>query len=495
MPNSLALSWQKLSGSIDRVNDRFTSYRLMLYFLLALVVWAVIGSFFNFVPYNWHEILAAAVWLLVVCWVVNELLARLLNIPANKESNLITALILTLILQPPLDAHGVAVLGAAGAVAMASKYVIVWRKSHVFNPAAAGAFIAGWAFHYDPAWWVGTKFMTPIVVIGGILILRKMKRFTMVGLFLLIYILYLIFGSGIGTDGHFLWLAIISTQVLFFAVVMLTEPATSPTSARQYLTYAGLVGILYSVVKLHISPEAALLIGNMFTFAAQPNRRYELSFVKRAPEADGIYSYLFAKPPGLNFAAGQYMEWTIAQHKSDSRGNRRYFTISSAPEEDFMMFTLKQPPKASAFKQSLAHLKPGDKILAAHLAGSFTLPPDPAQKLAFLAGGVGITPFRSMVKNIADSNQPRDAALIYSATTQAEIAFKDLFKQAGIKTHYIVGQPLDSRGIKELLPDYKHRLFYVSGPYGFVQAMEQALLKLDVARSKIIVDFFPGYDS
>src|SRR5437868_433674 len=147
----------------------------MLYFLLALVGWSLIGSFFNGqIPYNWHQILVSVVWLLAVCWAGNKLIARFLNIPANKESDLITALILALILAPPTTAHGFALVAAAGLAAIASKYVIAVQKSHIFNPAAIGAFVSGELFHNYAAWWVGTKFMTPLVFVGGILIMRKM---------------------------------------------------------------------------------------------------------------------------------------------------------------------------------------------------------------------------------------------------------------------------------------------------------------------------------
>ena len=181
MKNLPSLITQKFTSLLDKINDRFTSYRLVLYFLLALVGWSVLGSFFHQTPYNWHEILVSAVWLVGICWLANKSIARFLDIPANKESDLITGLILTLILSPPQTSTDFAVLAAAAIAAMATKYIITLNKSHLFNPAAAGAFIAGEVFHKYPSWWVGTKFITPLVVIGGLLILRKMKRFTMVG--------------------------------------------------------------------------------------------------------------------------------------------------------------------------------------------------------------------------------------------------------------------------------------------------------------------------
>jgi len=494
MLQSLNIIAQKAGARLDKVNDRFTSYRLALYFLLVLIGWAAIGGIFNKVPYSWYWILVSAGWLLAVCWLANKLLSKFLDIPANKESSLITALILALIMAPGQNGRGLVITAVAGLAAIASKYVITWRKSHIFNPAAAGAFIAGQFFNQFPSWWVGTKFMTPVVVIGGVFVLRKMKRFTLALVFLAVYLLYLIFTAN--PDGHFLWLVLISTQVLFFAIIMLTEPLTSPAAAKFYLPYGLLVALLYSITRLGLSPEEALLIGNIFTFALAANRRYELNFIRRVKEADGIFSYVFSRPAKFQYQAGQYLEWTLAASRSDSRGNRRYLTLSSSPSEKELMFTVKHPPQASAFKRKLDEFKPGSKILASRLAGSFRLPADNSQKLAFLAGGVGITPFRSMARQMIDASDKRDAVLLYSAASDAEISFQQLFKSAeelGLRTGYITDRHIDDAVIRRDIPDYDDRFFYLSGPYGFVNAMESLLLKMGVIYEHIATDYFPGY--
>src|SRR5206468_612917 len=121
--------------------------------------------------------------------------------------------------------------------------------------------------------------MTPIVIIGAILILRKMKRFTLVGVFLATYLLYLIFATSRGGNLHFLWLEIIATPILFFATVMLIEPLTSPSPANKYVPYAVLVGVLYSASRLKLSPEEALLVGNLVGFLIAPKKRYEMRFL------------------------------------------------------------------------------------------------------------------------------------------------------------------------------------------------------------------------
>jgi ferredoxin-NADP reductase len=490
---------QQAVDTADGLLDRLTSYRLLLYSLLAFLIWAVFAALIGQVAFEWYQIAGSAVWLTVVCVAVNFACSRLLNVPSNKESDYISALILALILLPAQDLNDYLILAAAGTVAMLSKYVLVYGRRHIFNPAALAAFAVGRLFDYFPAWWVGTKFITPLVFVAGLLIMRKMKRYLMVSAFMAVYLVYIVINfynlELSGSLGHVIWLGLVSTPVLFFAYIMLIEPSTSPHKLNQMLAYALIVGVLYSVTSLHFAPEEALLIGNIFAFVIAPHRRLALQLVQRRKEAEGIYSYVFAAKDRLKFNAGQYLEWTLPLAKADARGNRRYFTVSSSPTESHLMFTVKEPTQRSSFKTRLGRLKPGDKMLAYQLEGSFVLPKDDAQKIAFIAGGIGVTPFRSITKYLVDSGQKRDIILLYTADNPEEFAFSELFKQAsssGVKTRHIVGR-LESATIKTAIPDYKNRVVYISGPYGFVAAMRQALLNMGVPRQKIISDYFPGY--
>ena len=482
---------------LDHLLDRLTTYRLVLYYLMTLLGWAIIVSLWHKTPYSWNSILVSSVYLAAACWAVNKFLSWLMKIPANKESSLISGLILALILTPAITGHDYLVLAAAATAAMASKYILTVHKSHIFNPAAVGAFISGVLFHTYASWWVGNKFLVPLVVIGGILLARKVKRIQMAGLFGAVYFLTLIWSmpTGTSTDAirHLIWLSLISTSIIFFATVMLTEPLTSPTKLDRQIYYATLVGLLYGINRFHLSPEESLLIGNLFTLAVATKRRLVLDFAGSKQEAEGIFSYLFKKPANFVYEAGQYMEWTLAGH-ADDRGNRRYLTIASAPTEPNMMVSVRVPERPSAFKQRLGSLKPGDKILAGYLSGNFVLPKDHARKLAFMAGGVGITPFRSMLKSLVDHREKRDVILFYSTNKRSELAFGDVFaaaKQIGLKSLY--ASSLSKELIAQNIPDYSQRTFYISGPYGYVKSAGDILIKLGVSPLKIITDYFPGY--
>jgi len=168
---------------------------------------------------------------------------------------------------------------------------------------------------------------------------------------------------------------------------------------------------------------------------------------------------------------------------------------------------------ASTFKRYLAEFKTGSTMLAGSIAGDFTLPWLPWQKkrkLVFIAGGIGVTPFRSMVRYLLDKKEVRDVVLFYSNKTQAEIAYKDVFDAAqaaniGFRAVYTLtdkGIPptwtggrgyVDAAMIAREVPDYKKRLFFISGPRSMVTAFQKTLHDMGVPRRRIKVDFFPGF--
>jgi ferredoxin-NADP reductase len=196
--------------------------------------------------------------------------------------------------------------------------------------------------------------------------------------------------------------------------------------------------------------------------------------------------------------------------KSDGRGNRRYFSIASSPTEEELMFAARFYDGSSAFKRELARMEPGDRIVAAELSGDFVLPQDPGVPLVFMAGGIGITPFRCMIKYLVDKGEKRSITLIYSNYTADEILFTDLLEEAekkiGLKTVYTLTDfnkiPKGWRGrtgfvggkmIANEIPDFRNRHFFISGSLTMVAHLKQALRSVGVHASRIHVDFFPGY--
>ena len=166
--------------------------------------------------------------------------------------------------------------------------------------------------------------------------------------------------------------------------------------------------------------------------------------VQLAPD---IYDFIFTPARRFAFSPGQYMEWTLGHADPDSRGNRRYFTLASSPTEDQLRLGVKFYPNGSSFKQALLDLDHQHEIVATQLAGDFVLPNDPNQKCVFIAGGVGITPFRSMIKYLIDTRQRRSIVLFYANRSIKDIIYKDVFdkaeKQLGLKTVYTVTDSSD----------------------------------------------------
>jgi ferredoxin-NADP reductase len=238
-----------------------------------------------------------------------------------------------------------------------------------------------------------------------------------------------------------------------------------------------------------------------------PQGRVVLTLERIEQAAAGVYDYVFRPDRALRFAAGQYLEWTLPLPQSDSRGNRRYFTIASAPADEEMRLGVKFAPNGSAFKRGLSQLQPGDQIVASQLAGSFTLPRNKRRKLAFIAGGIGITPFRSMLDDLLERGEARPIKLLYGNNRIDEVAYADVLKRAreelGIPTYYAVCDPegatsdmtvgyIDAAMIEERVPDYRERIFYISGPQAMVNATRRTLRELGIPTWRIKTDFFPG---
>ena len=251
---------------------------------------------------------------------------------------------------------------------------------------------------------------------------------------------------------------------------MITEPLTTPPTRRWRMVYGAIVGALFSpfvvIGPISSSPELALLMGNIFSFAVSPKGRRVLTLKEKQAVSDDIHHFTFTSDKKLSFRPGQYLEWTLGHKKIDGRGNRRYFTIASSPTEETIQLGVKFYEPSSSFKKKLLSLAPGDTIMAGQLAGEFVLPKDPAKKLVFIAGGIGITPFRSMVKDINDRDEKRDAILSPSNRTASEVAYRDVFDEAsrtlGLRTIYITtnsGERLTAERIKKEIPDYRDRIF------------------------------------
>ncbi len=280
---------------------------------------------------------------------------------------------------------------------------------------------------------------------------------------------------------------------------MLTEPLTTPPRRGTRLAYGALAGALFApgvhLGSLYSTPELALSISNVFAWIVSPKVRAMLTLKRKDTTSPNTYDFVFTSDKKLSFKSGQYLEWTLPHKKVDTRGNRRYFTIASSPTEEEVHLGVKFYDAPSSFKRALREMEPGGMLTAASLSGDFTLPHNKKEKLAFIAGGIGITPFRSMTKYLLDTNEKRDIVLLYGVRDARDLIYKDIFDAAGsigLKPAYTVGL-ITPDIIKKEVPDYLERMFYVSGPRSMVVAFEHTLHKIGVHRTRIKTDFFPGF--
>ncbi|HEV3245373.1 MAG TPA: hypothetical protein VG102_03370 [Candidatus Paceibacterota bacterium] len=501
--------------TIDSLLNKITMYRLVLYELIFLLATAAALGFFGYLSYNPVAIAASTAFIFIICWATNRIFATAFEAPYNPESTWITALILALIITPPnavFDPQYVALAFWASACAVASKYILAIRKKHIFNPAALGVSATAAVLGLPASWWVGTLWMVPFVLVGGLLIVRKIHRFDLWWAFIGTFgagIFYFTLERGLNIGLSFSQ-SFLYAPAFFLSTVMLTEPATTPPKRWLRILYGAGVGFLFlpnvGVGNFYFSPELALLLGNLFSYLVSSKDKLIFTLKQKVQLTKDVVEFVFTPERGLAFAPGQYMEWTLAHEHPDNRSVRRYFTIASSPTEPDLRLGVKFYAPASSFKKKLFSMQPGEQVIASQLSGDFTFPRDTNKKLVFIAGGIGITPFRSMIQYLLDTDEHRDIVLLYSTRTPEDAVYRDLLDRAvhelGIKVVYAFSEPgmghsgpalINEDLIAHEVPDYHERTFYISGPQGMVTSFKDMLQGMGIGRTSIKTDYFPGF--
>jgi len=495
---------------LDNFLNKFTMYKIVLFGLFFLVIISFIYSFFGVLFYSPIELVFSLFLLLISGFLINYIFSKFFKVSINPESSIITSLILFFILIPSSKIGDVWIYVLASLLAIGSKYLLALNKKHIFNPAALSLTALGLLGIPFISWWIGNSDLFIFVLLVGLIIIRKVRKFQM----FLVYFLFALISISIFAFINnreiisVLKEATLSYPILFLGAVMLIEPFTSPPKIKTQIIYASIVGFLsgaqYNFGFIHSSPELALLIGNIYAYSVSFRKRLELQLLETKKLAENIYEFVFTKPDKFSYISGEYLEWTLGGFRPDIRGSRRFFTISSSPTEKNIKIGIRIGDRPSAFKKKLLHLTKGDKIYANNLAGDFVLRKN--KKYVFIAGGIGITPFRSMIKSAIDKNEKLDAVLFYSCSKEGEFVYSQLFETArnlGVKTIYICSNPsikfsglkgrIDVNLLKNEVPDYKNRYFYLSGPNTLVSNFKKELIKLKITPKKIITDYFSGY--
>lgn len=207
------------------------------------------------------------------------------------------------------------------------------------------------------------------------------------------------------------------------------------------------------------------------------------------------------------FKAGQYFFLTLPNLMyPDDRGPKRHFSIVSSPNEKGVL-TMATRLSDSGFKKTLQELPIGSEVEVGPIAGSFILPEDFNQPLVLVAGGIGITPFMSILKYVAEEKLPANITLIYSNRNQASTAFLKEIEEFSKKIpnfklvltmtedEHWNGEKrmVDARFLKEYTSNLKNPQFYVVGPPAMTEAVVGEVKKVGIVDQNIKIEKFTGY--
>jgi ferredoxin-NADP reductase len=223
----------------------------------------------------------------------------------------------------------------------------------------------------------------------------------------------------------------------------------------------------------------------------------KLTLLEKRNEFSDVVTFIFQPAEKVTWKAGQYYHYVLHHLPTDDRGSDRWFTIASAPFEEHIQITTRFSEKGSSFKKKLHDLAIGKKIEVTDVVGKFFVD-DSSKEYVFIAGGIGITPFRSILKQLEHDSQPINVTLLYSNRDQ-HIVFKDELETIAknnptLKIHYIFSpEHIDEKKIRKLVPDFENKQFYISGPEPMVDTLIEMLKTMGIIEENIMGDWFPGY--
>ncbi|WP_308196830.1 FAD-dependent oxidoreductase [Sinomonas terrae] len=490
---------------------RLPMYRLVVLVLAVIAAYSVILGALGWLPFSGPAMLASLVVCLAASYGVNRVAAAAAHVAPQADSALITGLLLYFLFWPSLAPLDLAVTALACTAATLSKYLLALRGRHAFNPAALGAFVVGLTGWGAATWWVGTPAMLWLVLPGALLVLYRVQRLAMAGLFAVVALAVataVVAQVGVSPLSS-LWQALAQGPLVFFAGFMLSEPLTMPGRRPYQFGYSAIIGLAYALPfalgPVSASPELALLIGNLLAFALGLTRGASLRFVERRTLTPSSYEFVFLPSRRVRFVPGQYAELSLHGGGVTGAGSRRTFSFTSAPSSDVVAFGVSTAPPVSHSKRSLMDLVPGQRVYLAAVGGDFVLPRDVDEKLLLIAGGIGITPFASMLRAARNSGEARDVALLASVPNPTELAFADVLRASGARVVVRMsdgGAPADfaedagsapftAARLRELVPDIDSRTAYVSGPPSFVGAVAREVR--EAGARHVRRDAFSGY--
>jgi ferredoxin-NADP reductase len=239
--------------------------------------------------------------------------------------------------------------------------------------------------------------------------------------------------------------------------------------------------------------------------------RFASRLLERRPVADGTLAFFLERPAGFEYTAGQYLTVTLPNAPyTDAKGESRTFSIASAPADaDALCIATRMT--GTAFKRSLAEVPLGIPLSLFGPAGTFTLPVDAGPPIVFIAGGIGITPFRSMLLDAVSRRLPHRITLLYSNRNTDGAAFHEELTDlaaAHAQLRYVPTMTQSETGqqpwigerrsvgpalLREIVGEMTRPLFYIAGPPGLVGAATSAVREAGADPLRVVAEEFDGY--
>ena len=230
----------------------------------------------------------------------------------------------------------------------------------------------------------------------------------------------------------------------------------------------------------------------------------------REEVAERTMAFRFEKPAGFKFTPGQFVDITLLNPpETDSEGNARGFSIASAPHEDFLMVATRL--RDTAFKRVLSRVPLETEVQVEGPFGNLRLHNDKARAAVILTGGIGITPFRSILWHAAKQNLPHRIFLFYANRRQEDAPFlgelQELEKQNSNyklitcmtemekSSRFWSGERgvISAQMLAKYLKEVVSPVYYITGPPPMVKAMHTMLVDSGVDDDNIRIEEFGGY--
>lgn len=240
---------------------------------------------------------------------------------------------------------------------------------------------------------------------------------------------------------------------------------------------------------------------------------YKIQLIKKELVAEGTFAFYFEKPENFVFGAGQHGHFTfINPPETDAEGNTREFSFITPPHEEYLGIATRM--RDSAFKRVLGKMEPGVKgseLVLTEPMGNFILHENPKRPAIFIAGGIGITPFMSIIKDAIhrklshtiflfySNHRPQDAPFLtelndldtkgngfslIATMTDAENSKKSWRGETG---------HIDLAKIEKHIPDRMNAMYYIAGPEKMVKGMRDMLRAAGVSNDDIKTEEFTRY--